>query len=47
MNQEEQKSIVLEFIKKHTLAVLSTVTSDSKSESAVIEFSEKDRKSVV
>lgn len=47
MNQKEQKKIALDFIKQHTLAVLSTVTPDNKSESAVIEFSEKENLEII
>lgn len=36
------KKQVLDFIKKHRLAVLSTVNSNNKPESAVLEFGETD-----
>ncbi|AJF62809.1 MAG: Pyridoxamine 5'-phosphate oxidase [archaeon GW2011_AR20] len=41
MKDNEKKELILNFIKKHTLAVLSTISSKSKPEAAVIEFSEK------
>lgn len=36
------KKDILDFIRKHKLAVLSTVTPDNKSQSAVLEFGETD-----
>jgi len=36
------KSQILDFVKKHKLAVLSTVSSENKSQSAVLEFGETD-----
>ncbi len=36
------KEDILTFIKRHRLAVISTVTTDGKSESAAIEFGEND-----
>ena len=42
MEIDEQKKTILEFIKKHTLAVLATISPESKPEAAAIEFSEKD-----
>ena len=36
----DQKKIIINFIKKHIIGVVSTVTADNKPESAVVEFSE-------
>ncbi len=36
----DKKQFVLDFIKKHTICVLSTVTPDNQPEAAVIEFAE-------
>lgn len=41
------KQGILDFIKKHKLAVISTVSPDNKPESAVIEFGETDRLELV
>lgn len=38
----DQKKIILDFIKKHSLAVISTVDPEGNPESAVLEFSETD-----
>lgn len=38
----DKKKLILDFIKKQKLAVLSTVTSDNTSQSAVLEFGETD-----
>lgn len=42
MKEADKKKIILDFIKKHTLAVISTVGADHKPESAVLEFGETD-----
>lgn len=39
---EENKQLILDFVKSCKLAVLSTVTPDGKSESAVLEFGQTD-----
>lgn len=40
--QMDKKQIILDFIKKHKIAVISTVGSDCNPESAVLEFGETD-----
>lgn len=47
MNEEEKKQKILEFIKKHIIAVISTIDLRGKPEAAVIEFSEKDNLEVI
>lgn len=42
MENDEKKKSILDFIKKHRLAVLATTSPENKPEAAVIEFSEKD-----
>lgn len=42
MDKEETKQLILGFVKKEKLAVLSTVTKNNLPEAAVIEFGEKD-----
>ncbi len=42
MTREAIKKLTLEFIKRHRLATLSTVTLDTKPEAAVVEFGEND-----
>jgi len=42
MNDKEKKGMILNFIKKHTLAVLATTAPNGKPEASVIEFSERD-----
>lgn len=42
MNKEDKKSLILDFVKKHTLAVISTVSAEGLPEAAVIEYGETD-----
>jgi general stress protein 26 len=44
---DNQKARILDFIKKQKVCVLSTVTKDNRSESAVIEFGEMDNLEIV
>lgn len=39
---DEKKKVILDFIKKHTIAVIATVSQDGKPEAAVVEFGETD-----
>ncbi len=42
MEREKTRKLILEFVKQHRLATLSTVASDNKPEAAAIEFGEND-----
>lgn len=42
MEDYEKKKLILDFIKRHNLAVLATTTPENKPEAAIVEFSEKD-----
>src|SRR3989344_9398700 len=42
-----QRIIICDFIKKHTIGVVSTVTPDNKPESAVVEFGETDSLEII
>lgn len=47
MNQEAGKRTILDFLEKHTLAVLATVNQHGKPEAAVLEFSQTDKLEIV
>lgn len=44
---EEKKKLVLDFIRKHTVAVVASVNTDGKPEAAAIEFSETENLEII
>lgn len=46
-DKSRNKKFVLDFIKKHTLAVLATASLDGKPEAAVVEFSENENLEII